>query len=245
MGAVAIGGLMVAQGALNAYGQREQGKAGAKSTAMQAAADAANQRMQGAQIAANAKVQAANYDALADYYLREAGNFQMQGRDERTMRGLQLGQDKGRIVAQASGSGIDVTSKVVTKTIADTVKSAYHDYETSAWNEYQKAYGAMSQSRASRVNAANQRAIAAWAENAYGKLAGYTEKYGLTASRNASATGNIGAASSLFGGLTSAAAFGVSSGGTSTSANQKYGGSANYSGAEWGAGGGGTVANIG
>jgi len=230
----AMAGISLARGALGAVDSRKQGKANAKSIAMESAGRAADYRTHGAAIAANARVQAANYDAMADYYLRQAGNFQMHGREERTMRGLELGQDKGRITAEAAGSGIDVTSRVVRKTLADTVKSAYHDFETSAWNEHQNAYGAMKQRAAAKTNAANQRAIAAWAERAYDNLARQTERYGGTMARQAIGAGNAGAVSSLFGGLFGAAGtLAMMSGGGSTT---KASGDVGYTVSETGMG---------
>lgn len=197
----AVAGANLLQGMLGARESAKGGRYAASSAMAGAYGNASDIRARGAHIAANAEVNAVNYDSLADYYLRAAGNFQMQGSDERGKRGLQLGQDKGRIMAEAAGSGIDASSKIVRKSIADTVKSAYHDYEMSAWNEWQNAYGAMQQRAAAKTNAANQRSIASWARGAYDSLAAGVEDAGaLTAKYYLEGTRGS-ALSSLFGGL--------------------------------------------
>lgn len=212
-GAVAMAGLSLAKGGLDAYSSYQSGKAGARSALAGASASAAQQRAQGAQIAANARINAINHDALADYYLRAARNFQMMGRDERGKRGLQLGQDKGRIMTEAAGSGIDTTSKVVKKAVEDTVRSAYHDYEMSAYNEWQAAFGAMKQKATEEANAKNQRSIASWAEKAYNQLASETMAAGAIEAANYRRAGAMGAISGIFGGVLGAAGSLAASGG--------------------------------
>lgn len=187
----------------------------AKSAALNAAGNAANLRAQGASTAANARINAINYDAQADYYLRAARNAQMAGRDERAQRGLQLGQDKGRIMAEAAGSGIDTSSRVVTKTLRDTVKSAYHDLAMSGRNEYQNVYGAMKNRAVANLNAANQRRIASWASEAYEKLAGQVENAGAITAQSYLSAGRSQAQSAIFGGIMSAAGLMAKDGGVS------------------------------
>lgn len=195
LGAVGAG-TSILGGYLNGRASAEQARAGyraaqynAQAAAMDAAATAANYRMQGAAAAANAEMQAVNYDAQADYYVREAGNIQLQGRDERALRGLQLGQDVGDINAMAAGSGIGVDSRVVQKTIADTRKSAYNDMLMSARNEYEGAYGAMKNAKIAEVNAKNARAIGSWQEGAYAALASQAESYGALSAKGILDTG--------------------------------------------------------
>ena len=198
-------GLQVAGGVANGIGNLAAGKANAQAAAMEAAGAAADYRTQGATIAANNRLEAINYDAQADYYLRAAGRAQSQGRQEREMRGVQLGQDKGAIVAQAAGSGIDVSSGEVGKALRDTVRSAYHDMEVSALNEYEAAYGAMKNRAIAKTNAANRRSIADWAEKAYSSLASQAERAGAIGARSTLRAGYSSAFSSVLGGVAGAA----------------------------------------
>ena len=209
----AVAGANLLQGMLGAKSAASEGRYAAKSALAAARGNASDLRARGAQTAATAEMNAINYDSLADYYLRAAGNFQMIGRDERGKRGLQLGQDKGRIMAEAAGSGIDTTSKIVRKSLADTVRSAYHDYQISAWNEWQNTYGAMKQRAAARTNAANSRSIAAWARSAYNRLAAGVEDAGALSARSYESQARGGAFSSIFGGMMGALGTMVGSGG--------------------------------
>ena len=97
--------------------------------------------------------QAKSYRQAADDAMKAAGRAQEQGQQAREQRLVQLGQQKGRIVASASGSGIDVSSKVVDKVMKDTIKSAYNDTAVIAQNEKQAADQKINESYAMRINA--------------------------------------------------------------------------------------------
>ena len=174
----------VASGALKGYGTIKSSKYEAQGVAMQSAAQASNLLLQGASVKANAEMSAANYDAQAEYYLRQAGQFQLQGREERASRGLQLGEDAGRIRAGAAGSGIEASSRVVQKVVDDTSMSAYRDMEISARNEYENAHGALKNRATAILNARNQREIGSWASRAYSSLAGQVQNAGRISAEN-------------------------------------------------------------
>jgi len=99
------------------------------------------------------KSQAKSFRIAAQDAVKAAGRVQEQGRQAREMRLVQLGQDKGRIVASAAGSGIEASSKVVSKVLKDTVKSAYNDTEVIAQNEKQMAQEKLNESLAMQINA--------------------------------------------------------------------------------------------
>lgn len=99
------------------------------------------------------KSQAKSFRTAAQDAVKAAGRVQEQGRQAREMRLVQLGQDKGRIVASAAGSGIEASSKVVSKILKDTVKSAYNDTEVVAQNEKQATQEKLNESLAMRINA--------------------------------------------------------------------------------------------
>lgn len=84
---------------------------------------------------ARLEAEARNFGRQAQSELRLAGSAQTQGEQEREMRLIQLGQDRGRINAEAAGSGMDVTSRTVAKTEKDTIRSAYNDVAAIARNE--------------------------------------------------------------------------------------------------------------
>lgn len=99
------------------------------------------------------KSQAKSYRIAADDAMEAAGRAQEQGRQAREQRLVTLGQQKGQIIAGASGSGIEVSSKVVDKVMSDTIKSAYNDVKTLASNEKQAADEKVNEAYALMINA--------------------------------------------------------------------------------------------
>lgn len=99
------------------------------------------------------KSQAKSYRIAADDAMEAAGRAQEQGRQAREQRLVQLGQQKGQIIAGAAGSGIEVSSKVVDKVMSDTIKSAYNDVKTLASNEKQAADEKVNEAYALMINA--------------------------------------------------------------------------------------------
>lgn len=99
------------------------------------------------------KSQAKSFRTSADDAIAAAGRAQEQGQQAREQRLVQLGQQKGQIMASAAGSGIEVSSKVVDKVMSDTIKSAYNDAATLASNEKQAADDKINESTALRINA--------------------------------------------------------------------------------------------
>lgn len=97
--------------------------------------------------------QAKSFRIAAGDAVKAAGRAQEQGRQAREQRLVQLGQQKGLIVASAAGSGIEVSSKIVDKTIKDTVKSAYNDSAVIAQNEQQISQQKLNESVALMINA--------------------------------------------------------------------------------------------
>lgn len=90
-----------------------------------------NSKMKQSQLEAQKR----NYEREASYHIRLAGRIQENGRMAREQRLIQLGQDEGRIYASAAGSGIDVSSRIVKKTVTDTARSAHNDAMQMARNE--------------------------------------------------------------------------------------------------------------
>jgi hypothetical protein len=88
---------------------------------------------------AQMEMQAKNMGKTADDFNKKAGRVQEQGRAARESRMIQAGQDVGHINASAAGSGIDVSSNTVRKTINDTMVSAYNDAAVMAQNEAEQA----------------------------------------------------------------------------------------------------------
>lgn len=105
------------------------------------------------------KAQVKNFKNQETDLIKTAGKIQRVGRQQREARLVQLGQEVGYIRAGAAGSGIDVSSRTVKKTISDTVKSAYNDAYVSAQNEYENAQDAIN-----KAQSANESAI--WSEYA-------------------------------------------------------------------------------
>ena len=99
------------------------------------------------------KSQSASFRTAADDAEKAAGRAQEQGRQAREQTLVRLGQQKGRIVASASGSGIDVSSRIVDKVMKDTIKSAYNDTAVIAQNEKQAADQKTNEASAYRINA--------------------------------------------------------------------------------------------
>lgn len=102
---------------------------------------------------AQLKVQERNYREQMTQFENQAGRVQEAGRQSREQRMIKAGQDVGHINASAAGSGIDVTSKVVTKTVQDTMRSAFNDSMTTARNEATAAQDAINQRQSAAENA--------------------------------------------------------------------------------------------
>ena len=102
---------------------------------------------------AQLRVQAKNYEEEATYHEKQAGAVQEAGRQAREQRLLKAGQDKGAIMTGAAGSGIDVSSKVVRKTLKDTMQSAYNDAAVMAKNEQVASQTSINQRETAKENA--------------------------------------------------------------------------------------------
>lgn len=109
--------------------------------------------MQSLANAGSYKSQAASFRLAAEDAVKAAGRAQEQGRQAREQRLVKLGQQKGQIVASASGSGIEVSSRIVDKIVKDTIKSAYNDTDVIAQNEKQAADEKINEATAYRINA--------------------------------------------------------------------------------------------
>ena len=109
--------------------------------------------MQSMANASTYKSQAASFRIAADDAVKAAGRAQEQGRQAREQRLVKLGQQKGQIIAGASGSGIEVSSSIVDKVMKDTIKSAYNDTAVIAQNEKQAADQKANEASAYRINA--------------------------------------------------------------------------------------------
>lgn len=101
---------------------------------------------------AQLKLQASNLKKSADDFQRKAGRVQEQGRQQREARMIQAGQDVGHIHASAAGSGIDVSSKTVQKTVRDTLAAAYNDAAVMATNEAEAAHDMQNRELEARSN---------------------------------------------------------------------------------------------
>ena len=101
----------------------------------------------------NMEMQIENLKDTAVWHEKQAGEEQKVGRAERESRLVKLGQDLGSIHASASGSGIDISSKVVGKTISDTVKSAYNDAYQIAINEQKSVQNEMNAAASYKLDA--------------------------------------------------------------------------------------------
>lgn len=102
---------------------------------------------------AQLEAQERNYREQMTQFEKQAGQYQKSGRQAREQRMIRAGQDVGQINASAAGSGIDVTSKSVAKTVKDTLRSAYNDTATSAQNEATAAQDAINASQTAEENA--------------------------------------------------------------------------------------------
>lgn len=91
------------------------------------------------------EAQRRNYRRQADSAMKSAGFVQKNAEQMAEMRLVQLGQDKGRIDAQAAGSGMDVSSRSVVKTASDTARSAWNDVSVINMNAQNQAQGAVNQ----------------------------------------------------------------------------------------------------
>lgn len=76
-----------------------------------------------------------NFRLQGERAVESAAQTQRAGMLERERRMVKAGQDISRINASAAGSGLDITSATVRKTIADTERSAENDARVIAWNE--------------------------------------------------------------------------------------------------------------
>lgn len=119
------------------------------------------------------KLREGNMMRAADAAIESAGRVQNNARQQMEMRLVQLGQDKGRIAAQAAGSGLDVSaSRTVAKTALDTARSAWNDVRVigensqaqaqSAVNEWLTAESERISTRYARKQEARNRKFALW-----------------------------------------------------------------------------------
>lgn len=119
------------------------------------------------------KLREGNMRRAADAAIESAGRVQKNARQQMEMRLVQLGQDKGRIAAQAAGSGLDVSaSRTVAKTALDTARSAWNDVRVigensqaqaqSAVNEWLTAESERISTRYARKQEARNRKFALW-----------------------------------------------------------------------------------
>ena len=153
--------------------------------------------------------QAKSFRQAADDAMKAAGRAQEQGQQAREHRLVQLGQQKGRIVASASGSGIDVSSRVVDKVMKDTIKSAYNDTAVIAQNEKQAADQKINESYAMMINA--ERADAnAEIEGINQSLIAEQIKLNNRAARHAMIGGILSASGNFLQGMGGATALGFS-----------------------------------
>lgn len=152
--------------------------------------------------------QAKDFRIQADDALRAAGRAQEQGRQAKEHRLVVLGQQKGNVVAAAAGSGIEVSSSVVSKVLKDTVKSAYNDTETISKNEREAAQQKINEMTALRINADRAEANAEM-EGINQKLMWEQIKLNNKAAKHAMIGGILGAAGNLFSGIGGAVAMGA------------------------------------
>ena len=97
--------------------------------------------------------QTKNFLKAAKDCVKEAGRAQEVGRLMIQGRLNKLGHDKGHIVASAAGSGLDVSSVTVRKTLKDNLKTAYADAEILAKNEQEAAQQKINDSISAQENA--------------------------------------------------------------------------------------------
>lgn len=139
---------------------------------------------------AQLNAQARNYQEQVTQFEKQAGRVQEAGRQSREQRMIKAGQDVGTINASAAGSGIDVTSKTVTKTVKDTMRSAYNDSMNAARNEATAAQDAINQREAAAENAI-------WTQ--------YSAKVEKNNRKWQTVSGAMSAAANWFGGMADAA----------------------------------------
>ena len=97
--------------------------------------------------------QTKNFLKAAKDCVKEAGRAQEVGRLMIQGRLNKLGRDKGHIVTSAAGSGLDVSSVTVRKTLKDNLKTAYADAEILAKNEQEAAQQKINDSISAQENA--------------------------------------------------------------------------------------------
>ena len=153
--------------------------------------------------------QAKSFRQAADDAMKAAGRAQEQGQQAREHRLVQLGQQKGQIVASASGSGIDVSSRIVDKVMKDTIKSAYNDTAVIAQNEKQAADQKTNESYAMMINAERAEANAE-IEGINQNLIAEQIKLNNRAARHAMIGGILSASGSFLKGMGDATAKGMS-----------------------------------
>lgn len=151
----------------------------------------------------NLGIEAENWREQSTWSEKQAGELQKSGRAQRESRLIQLGQDTGAMFAGAAGSGIDVSSKVVGKTVADTARSAYNDTAQMAVNEQAEVQSKMNDASAARQNAIFTEENQMWVDFA-ADLEESNRKWGVVAGALGAAGnwagGMAGAGSALFGG---------------------------------------------
>lgn len=155
------------------------------------------------------KSQAASFRQAADDAMKAAGRMQEQGKQAREQRLVKLGQQKGQIVSSASGSGIDVSSRVVDKVMKDTIKSAYNDTTVIAQNEKQATDQKTNEASAYRINAIRAEANAEM-EDINQKLMFEQIRLNNRAARHAMIGGFLSTAANFMTGMTNAVAGGAS-----------------------------------
>lgn len=153
--------------------------------------------------------QAKSFRIAAQDAMKAAGRAQEQGRQAREMRLVELGQQKGRIVASAAGSGIDVSSRIVDKIMSDTIKSAYNDAKVLAMNEKQVADEKINESYALMINADRAEANAE-IEGINQNLIAAQIRLNNRAAKLASRGGKLSAAATFISGMTNAFGAGFS-----------------------------------
>lgn len=157
------------------------------------------------------KLKEGNLKRAAKAALVNAGMVQRNARQQMEMRLVELGQDKGRIAAQAAGSGMDVSaSRTVAKTALDTARSAWNDVRVlgenaqaaaqSAVNDWLTAESERISTRFARKQEGMNRKFALWG-GILSAAANWTAGMAGSAAALQGGNGNdIGIASSLGGG---------------------------------------------
>lgn len=101
---------------------------------------------------------AEGYAADAQGYAAQAGDFQQAGMDRAFIRYWQLGHDIGRIRSKAAGSGIDMSSDIVSRVEGQSRRNAVYDVRQIQRTANANAAGAMDMARSSMVSSAYAKA---------------------------------------------------------------------------------------